>query len=51
MKLDDDAKTRLKWLFLFERKRLLIKVTCQSSENDENAFLKYYFKLINIDEL
>ncbi|RNA02466.1 meiosis-specific with OB domain-containing [Brachionus plicatilis] len=51
MKLDEEAKTKVKWFFLFERKRLLIKVTCQSSESDDEAFLKYYFKLINIEEL
>lgn len=51
MKLGDEDKTKLKWKYLFERKELLIKVTCQSSENDEQAFLKYYFKLIQCEDL
>ncbi|CAF0835349.1 unnamed protein product [Brachionus calyciflorus] len=51
IELDDEAKTKLKWNFLFERKVLLVKVTCQSSESDQEAFLKYYFRLIEIEDL
>ena len=30
---------------------LFVKVDCESSENNDDAFLKYYFKLVDLDEV
>ena len=50
-KLSLDQKTNLKWRILMERKKLLIKINCKTNENDSETTLKYYFTLLQFENI
>lgn len=50
LSLTSEELTNLKWKFLLERWSMLIQITTKTIEEEEQDSIKYYFKIISLEE-